>query len=205
MNDLNKKMESLGLVDIQKVVPSILTDIRYATVNNFTGKVLYNTPFGLYAVEALANAVLEMSAWLADNLPGFRIVIFDAGRPLSVQKEMFEIVRDTCFQSYIADPYGPTPGGFHNYGLALDFTLADSNGKLLDMGTEYDSFCIASHPGKERELFEKEIISLEAYSNRHLLYSVAGRADLLPHPQEWWHFQLSYDEGSKENFPLLDF
>ena len=198
-------MERLGLIDIQSLVPSLLWDVRYATAKNFTGKILYNTPFGLYAVESLAKAVTNMSEWMKMHLPGYKIVIFDAARPVSVQKEMFEIVRNTSFESYIANPYGETPGGFHNYGLAIDLTLADNNGNLLDMGTDYDFFGEASHSGKERELLEEGIISREAYSNRSLLYSIAGRAGLLPHPQEWWHFQLNYDEDSKKKYRLLDF
>lgn len=198
-------MESLGLIDLQLVVPSIISDVKYATVNNFTGKILYKKQFGLYAVEDLVAAVAEMDRWITRYLPGYKIVIFDAARPISVQKEMFEIVRDTPFESYIANPYGETPGGFHNYGLALDLTLADNNGHLLDMGTDYDFFGVASHSGIERELLENRAINKTAYANRMLLYSIAGRAGLLPHPQEWWHFQISYEEDSKKKYSLLDF
>ena len=204
-NNINREMERLGLIDIQKVVPTILSDVRYATPNNFTGKVLYKTSFGLYAVEALAKALEEMSAWMSRHFPEYKIVIFDAARPLSVQREMFDLVKNTSFESYIYNPYGKIPGGFHNYGLALDLTLADSRGNLLDMGSEYDFFGTLSHSGKERELLEDGQITPEAYSNRLLLFSIAGRAGLFPHPQEWWHFQMSYDEDSKNNFPLLDF
>ena len=205
MTDINKKMESCGLVDIKLLAPEILSDIRYSTPDNFTGKVLYRESFGLYAVLPIAQALADICGWLKKYLPDFQLVLFDAARPLSVQRDMFEIVKGTAFEPYIANPYGKIIGGFHNYGLAVDMTLADSRGKLIDMGTDYDFFGPESHSFTEPELLEKGKISPEVLANRFLLYSIAGRFGLLPHPNEWWHFQLTYSEESKKQYQLLDF
>lgn len=205
MGAINQKMESFGLVDIKLLAPKILSDIRYSTPDNFTGKVLYTESFGLYAVRQLAQSIADICKWLARNMPGHRLVVFDAARPLSIQREMFELVRGSEFEPYIANPYSEITGGFHNYGLAVDMTLADSSGKPLDMGTDYDFFGEEAHSFTESYLFEKGKISQQALANRLLLYSVAARFGLLPHPNEWWHFQLTYDEESKKQFRLLDF
>lgn len=205
MSNINQKLESYGLVDIKHLAPEIQSDVRYSTANNFTGKVLYRESFGLYAVRPLAQAIADICSWLKRNMQGYRLVLFDAARPLSVQKEMFNIVKGTPFEPYIANPYGDIVGGFHNYGLAVDMTLADSSGKLLAMGTDYDHFGVEAHSFTEQELLEKGDISPEEFANRLLLYSVAGRFGLIPHPNEWWHFQLTYSEESKRQYRLLDF
>lgn len=205
MGNINKKLEEFGLVDIKRLAPEIISDIRYSTTNNFTGKVLYSEPFGLYAVYPLAKAITDICMWLKKNIPDYRIVLFDAARPISVQKAMFEMVKGTASEPYIADPNGKIKGGFHNYGLAVDMSLADSSGKLLDMGTDYDFFGEEAHSFTELSLLEKGKISPAVFANRLLLYSVACRFGLLPHPKEWWHFQLSYAEESKKPYPLLDF
>ena len=205
MRDINQKLEAYGLVDIKKLVPKILSDIRYSTPNNFTGKILYKEPFGLYAVPTLAEAIADVSRWLEKNMPDYRLLLFDAARPLSVQKEMFEAVKGSTFEPYVANPNDDLLGGFHNYGLAVDITLADRYGNRLDMGTDYDYFGVESHSFIEPYLLEKGKISPKALANRFLLYSVAGRFGLLPHPNEWWHFQLTYSEESKKTYQLLCF
>ena len=205
MLDINKKMESYGLVDIKLLAPEILSDIRYSTPDNFTGKILYRDPFGLYAVPPLAQAIADICLWLKKYMPDYQLVLFDASRPLSVQRDMFEIVKGTEFEPYIANPYGKIIGGFHNYGLAVDMTLADMQGNLIEMGTDYDFFGPEAHSFTEPELLEKGRISPEVLANRFLLYSIAGRFGLLPHPNEWWHFQFNYSEDSKKQYQLLDF
>ena len=198
-------MEKFGLVDILNENSTIIKDVRYATTNNFTGKILYKENFGLFAVPSLAEAILNVNEYLRSLLPGYHIVIFDAARPYSIQKEMFEIVKGTSWEPYIANPYGQKTGGFHNYGLAVDMSIADANGHLLDMGTEYDAFNPSAHSFNERILVTEGKITKEAYSNRMLLYMITGKYGLYPHPFEWWHFQWDYDENTKGLYPLLDF
>ena len=205
MRNINQKLESYGLIDIKHLAPKILSDIRYSTPNNFTGKILYKEPFGLYAAPPLAQAIADICIWLEKNMPDYQLMLFDAARPLSIQKEMFEIVKGSAFEPYIANPNDDIPGGFHNYGLAVDMTLADSLGNPLDMGTDYDFFGVESHSFTEPYLLEKGKMCPTALANRFLLYSVAGRFGLLPHPNEWWHFQLTYSEESKKQYQLLCF
>ena len=37
-------MEEVSVVDVEKIDKTLVLDIRYATANNFTGKVLYPSP-----------------------------------------------------------------------------------------------------------------------------------------------------------------
>lgn len=194
-----------GLVDITSIQPSIQTDIRYATTNNFTGKILYPDNIGVYAEPSLAHAVAQAQDTLKSIDNRLSLVIFDAARPISVQKEMFELVKGTVNERFVANPYGEFAGGFHNYGMAVDVAIVDSNGNMLNFGTDYDSFEDIAHSGGESELTKKGLLSFEAYINRQLLYYVMGKHGMLPYAYEWWHFQLTYEEKDKAKYHLLDF
>lgn len=194
-----------GLIDVQSIQPSIKKDIKYATTNNFTGKVLYADDVGVYCVPELANAVAKAQEDLKLINNELSLIIFDAARPMSIQKEMFELVRGTASEKYIANPYGEYAGGFHNYGMAIDVAIVDNQGNMLDFGTGYDSFEEIAHTGNEAELVKQGKLSSEAYVNRALLYYVMGKNGMLPYAYEWWHFQLTYQESDKLNYKLLDF
>lgn len=199
------KYKEYGLVDILSLQPNIKTDIKYATADNFTGKVLYAENVGAYAEPSLAYAVAQVQNTLKGIDDNLSLIILDAARPISVQKEMFELVRGTANERFIANPYGEFAGGFHNYGMAVDVAIVDSDGKMLDFGTDYDSFEDIAHSGGEAELVKKGLLSFDAYKNRQLLYYVMGKHGMLPYAYEWWHFQLQYDESSKLSFKLLNF
>ncbi len=199
------KFRDYGLVDVLSIQPDIKVDIKYATSNNFTGKILYMEDVGVYTEPTLAQAIAQAQNTLKAINNNLSLVIFDAARPISVQKEMFELVRGTVNERFIANPYGEFAGGFHNYGMAIDVAIVDSNGKMLDFGTGYDSFEDIAHSGGEAELVKKGLLSIEAYKNRQLLYYVMGKHGMLPYAYEWWHFQLQYEESAKSNFRLLNF
>lgn len=203
--NINELMEKRGLVDILKLDSTIKSDIRYATENNFVGKVLYSTPFNVYAESKLANAVVNANRDLIAIKPGCSIIIFDAARPLSIQKEMFEVVKGTSNEKYVANPYEETPGGFHNYGMAVDLSIIDENGNLLDMGTDFDSFSELAHVGNELELLSEGRLSNAAYTNRMLLYYIMGKNGLLPYKYEWWHYQFTQCTKDMQSEHLLDF
>lgn len=205
MSNINDLMHSLGLIDLNELDPTIKSDIRYATPNNFTGKILYEETFGIFLEKRLANAVCAANNELKEMCEGYSLIIFDAARPLTIQKHMYDIVKDTPAESYVANPYTDYPGGFHNYGMAVDLSICDKYGALLDMGTDFDSFSEIAHVGNEQTLVANGLLSSTAYANRMLLYSIMGRYGMLPHPLEWWHYQLDYLETDKMQHPLLNF
>ena len=199
------KYKEYGLVYILSLQPNIKADIKYATTDNFTGKVLYTENVGAYAEPTLAQAVAQAQNTLKSINTDLSLVIFDAARPISVQKEMFELVKGTANERFIANPYGEFAGGFHNYGMAVDVAIIDGDEKMLDFGTGYDSFEDIAHSGGEAELVKKGLLTINAYKNRQLLYYIMGEHGMLPYAYEWWHFQLQYEESSKSNFKLLNF
>src|SRR5574344_1671437 len=119
-------------VDLQKLVPNIKLDVRYATSHNFTGKPIY-THARAFLRKPAAEKLLAVQKEL--NAKGLGLVIWDAYRPYVGALRFFEVCPDSTFCA------SPTTGSVHNRGCAIDLTVCDLNtGKYLDMGTDFDSF-----------------------------------------------------------------
>src|SRR5687767_3470921 len=126
------------LIDLEKFIPGIVLDIRYATTNNFTKERIYNLAKA-YARKPVAEALKQAQAEL--KVHGLGIKIFDAYRPYKATVKFYEIYHDT---TYVASPYR---GSRHNRGCAIDMTLIDlKTGQELKMPTGYDSFQKAAWP-----------------------------------------------------------
>ena len=115
------------------------------------------------------------------------IKIFDAYRPVYVQKKLWEILPDSKF---IAPPKKGSP---HSRGVAIDLTLVDKKGKELNMGTEFDEFSRLSYHGCLD-------ISKESYENRLLLLGIMTDSGWDFFRNEWWHYQLY----NSKNFPIVN-
>lgn len=172
------------LVRIHDVVPDLLTDVRYATPDNFTKQVLYASDT-LYARRVMAERLAR--AQQSARARGLQLKVFDAYRPLSIQRLMWSIVPD---ERYVANP---ATGSRHNRGCAVDLTLCDSTGRELDMGTGYDEFT-------ERAAAACADLPEHVRANRRLLGDLMNDAGFDVLPTEWWH----YDLRGWENYAILD-
>lgn len=147
-------------------------DMRYATTDNFLKSVVY--PCGECMLRyATVKALIAANEEFVSK--GYRIRIFDCYRPLDVQKKMWAIVSNPL---YVADP---AKGSIHNRGGAVDITLVDADGNMLEMGTDFDHF------GPESAVTYKGI-PRQAQKNRKLLSRVMARHGFEVLPSEWWHF-----------------
>ena len=180
--------------DYVEVSPAmgLVVDLRYATLNNFVGEDLY----GGFDRAFLHRIAAEKLARAVENLkrvhPGYRFIVFDALRPRSVQEILWEQVRGTPQEKYVADP---KQGSIHNFGFAVDLSVVDENGKELDMGTGFDAFTPLAEPRQEQALLAQGKLSPQQVGNRGLLRSAMEDAGFLQLPDEWWHFDaLPADE-----------
>lgn len=163
------------LVNLEKYIPGVVLDIRYATANNFTKEKIYNLPRA-YARKPVADALKKAQAEF--NLQGLGIKIFDAYRPYKATVKFYEVYRDT---TYVASPYR---GSRHNRGCAIDMTLIDlTSGKELKMPTEYDSFKKEAWPSTP-------VADPEASKNRALIIKVMQKYGFRVNSSEWWHFDF---------------
>ena len=181
MSDNNKQM-----VDIKKLIPNIILDLRYATTNNFMHRKLYlavtTTYLRLPAAKALQRVETEL------NELGLGLKIFDAYRPYSVTEKMWEPIKD---DRYVADP---KKGSGHNRGIAVDLTLINLKTKeALPMGTGFDNFSDTAH--QTFTALPEEILQ-----NRNLLKNLMEKYGFKALETEWWHYSIP----NTKDFELLD-
>lgn len=175
---------SADLIELVEVVPDIQLDIKYATTDNFTGKVVYPAA-RCFLIRDAAEALAKVQADLRPL--GYRLKVFDGYRPLSVQRVFWSILPDP---DYVADP---SKGSRNNRGYAVDLTLTDLQGNEVAMPSGYDDFSERAH---------RDYLALpaEAIGHREILEQVMVRHGFIPFPTEWWHF----DFRGYENKPNLD-
>lgn len=174
-----------SLVLLKDIDSTIITDVKYATKENFTGKVLYSTD-KVYLRRVVAEALAQVNQFLKKNY-ALRLKVFDGYRPLSVQKKMWEIYPD---ERYVADP---AKGSRHNRGAAVDLTLVDATGKEIDMGTPYDDFTEKAH-------IDYKKLSRNVLDYRKILRTTMERFGFTVMSTEWWHFNFK----GWEKFPIMD-
>ena len=76
-----------GFVDVARLEPSIRIDLRYATANNFTGKVVYPPSARCYLRGPVARRLQAVQQAL--RAQGLSLKVYDCYRPLSVQRHFF--------------------------------------------------------------------------------------------------------------------
>ena len=179
-------MES-GLVNIQTVDSTLLIDLKYSTIDNFVGVDVYGALKNCYLQPEVAQMLAQAHAYLKADHPDYRFLVYDGVRPLRVQQILWDTL-DVPLKDkpkYVSDP---KVGSIHNYGAAIDLTLADATGIPLDMGTGYDHFGYLAYPVQEDTLLALGQLSATQVQNRRILRGVMEKAGFSPITSEWWHF-----------------
>jgi D-alanyl-D-alanine dipeptidase len=184
---------------------STLKDTRVIVEPRYFQKGLPGAREEMYVRES----VVQKLVFAASQLPaGYRLLVWDAWRPLSVQQALFdeyyqilqaqfptlpaeEVRRKT--ETYVSIPSNhrlhPSP---HYTGGAIDLTLADRYGHPLPMGTEFDANTSNSRTRSLEELIERgEHLNEEQQMvlyNRRVLYHTMIANGFTNYCEEWWHF-----------------
>lgn len=199
---LEAKMRAGGLVDIAEVDSTIAVHLVYATPYNFMGMQLYHGLHKAFMQPELAEKVSKARRLLKSIRPDLNFVIYDAARPISIQHDMWNMVKDTDMRDFVADP---TVGqGMHNYGAAVDLTLMDCTGHPLPMGSEYDYFGDEARTNIEDKLLKDGRITQRELENRLLLRRVMTEVGLLVYESEWWHFNLMTPEEAQKKLKVVE-
>ncbi|MFF0753095.1 M15 family metallopeptidase [Streptomyces sp. NPDC004267] len=148
-----------------------------------------------YLRSGVHERLLKAQALLPD---GVRLLFVEGYRPPALQREYFE---EYAGQLRAAHPgwsaerihsaasryVSPPDIAPHSAGAAVDLTLADADGRELDLGTrmnadpeESDGACY-THAAN---------IGEEARANRERLGAVLTAAGLVNYPTEWWHWSF---------------
>lgn len=187
---IEQKMVERGLVDVQKVDPDIRVELKYSTTDNFIGRDVYGELTRAYLQPEMAKRLAKANALLDQEMPGYKLLVYDAARPNSVQYDLWNALDQLKIPArnktmYVADP---KIGSNHNFGCAIDLTVVDEKGKPLDMGTKFDYFGPLAYPRSEQEMLKKGKLTAGQIENRQLLRKVMTQVGFKVNTTEWWHF-----------------
>lgn len=212
------------LVDIHAADTSILIRMVYATTDNFMKRNLYGTFNRAYLRKVVAEKLVTAQKYLSEKHPGYHLLVYDALRPRRVQRQMWNTVKGTPQQSYVANP---ERGSIHNYGAAVDLTITDENRVPFDMGTPFDYFNGKAQPRYEsyfidstkindsnltkniktkirNDIRNSGLLNRNALRNRLLLRDIMKKADFIPIASEWWHFNAYSKEETRKRFSIIE-
>lgn len=192
---------SAGLVDVQTLERDLLVDLGYARIDNLLGARVYGSMRTCYLQRAAAEQLARAARELRRRRPDLRLLLVDCLRPRDVQRRMWSVVAGTPQQGYVADP---TFGSMHNYGIAVDLTLATAAGEQLDMGSEVHHFGDLSQPRYEESLLAAGRLAPEHIARRTLLRAVMGAAGFRGLPHEWWHFEAMDKRLARRRYAIVE-
>lgn len=164
------------MVRVRDYLPDILIDLKYATVDNFTGKVIYDFTDAYLRYGTVKKLARVQSALAAQ---GMGLKIWDAYRPTAAQFILWEVCPDA---TYVANPN--TGFSSHSRGNTVDITLVYADGREVTMPTGFDSFTLLAN----RDYSD---CPKEAAENALYLEKLMQENGFTPYFGEWWHFSDS--------------
>jgi len=197
----DRALADLGLVDVQAISPDIQVDLKYATEGNFLRKNVYGNLKRCYLVKEAASNLAAAQKNLAALKPGWRLKVFDGARPRRIQAVMWELVKGTPQQRFVANPIS---GSNHNYGAAVDLTIIDEKGQELDMGTPFDFFGELAEPRFEDAFLKKGMLTANQVRNRRLLRRIMTEAGFISISSEWWHFSAFQTDVIRKQYKIVE-
>tara|TARA_Y100001978_G_scaffold164417_1_gene151449 strand:- start:2751 stop:3452 length:702 start_codon:yes stop_codon:yes gene_type:complete len=161
--------------------------------------------------EGVVERLINANNYLQIINNDYSLIIYDSWRPVEVQAYMFnftfdneckkrglhlsidninsypEIIKEV--QKYWAypsfDDNTPPP---HSTGGAVDLTMIDSSGDLIDMGCNIDSMDKSACPDFYKNCNSEEAILWN--ERRMILREAMLKYGFVQHPNEWWHFSF---------------
>lgn len=200
--ELDRYMAGLRLVDVSSLDTTLQVRLMYAADDNFLHEAVYRGITRAWLRPEAARMLAGANRLLKEEHPAWTLIVYDAARPLSVQRRMWRQVRGTAYTNYVGNP--ANGGGLHNYGMAVDVGIADESGSPLPMGTVVDYFGLEAHTDNEEELVKSGRITRQAYENRRLLRRIMRQAGFRTILYEWWHFNACTRAFAREHYPVIE-
>ncbi|MBB6273826.1 D-alanyl-D-alanine dipeptidase [Pedobacter cryoconitis] len=173
------------LIELKKMIPDLVLDIRYATTNNFMKQIMYPQARA-FARKPVAEQLKKIQAELRKK--GYGLKIYDAYRPYAITVSFYKKASD---KSFVANP---AKGSKHNRGCAVDLTLIDfKTKKEIPMPTPYDSFAPEAAANYRK-------LPYAVLRNRDFLIRTMQAHGFRVIKNEWWH----YDFIGWQNYALID-
>lgn len=203
-SDLERRFVAMGLVNVKELDTSICVELKYGTSDNFMERDMYSGLRNAYLPCDVAIKLSNAQYYLKQINPSYRLLLFDAARPLSVQRLIWDSVKLRTYEKYLyISP--PDQVSLHNYGAAVDVSVYDmEKGMALDMGTPFDFFGKLAQPRHELFYLEKGDLTPEQIGNRRILRQCMCRSGFFPITTEWWHFNATNKWLAARRYVLIE-
>lgn len=185
VRNTQSKASVQDMVVLDKHIPDIKVELRYATINNFTGAKIYDNGTA-YLRRGTADKLKSAQAEFAAK--GCSIKVWDAYRSPSAQFSLWDKFPDARF---VINPHKGF--SYHSRGVAVDITLIDNKGRELPMPTGFDDFSAKA----DRDYGD---IDEEKARNARLLEQVMLKHGFQSIHYEWWHFV----DSDRDRYPVID-
>lgn len=172
-------------VRVKDYIPDIVVELRYGTVNNYTGSAVYNFQ-DAYLRYGTVKKLMKVQETLRQH--GLSLKIWDAFRPASAQTVLWEAYPNSDYVSNPANGYSS-----HTKGGTVDVTLVDASGKELEMPSDYDVFSALG----DRDYSD---CSSAAAENARLLEKLMQKNGFTAYAKEWWHFSDTASYATDTDF-----
>jgi len=153
----------------------LIVSMKLSTSETTIGQPFYYSNLCMVQYDLLPMMKKAIEKFAQD---GYRIVIYDAYRPTGVQQRWFDVVR---VHKWVADP-SIGMGGIHDRGTALDISLMDTTGHLLEMPTPMHTFT-------EESARSSQTMTETARKNMDYMLKIMVDCEFTYINSEWWHFQ----------------
>lgn len=200
-NALEEKLIAQNLVNVQELAPEIRVDLKYSTTDNFLHEDVYGELKTAYLQQIPAMRLALAQGYLSKTLPGYSLLVYDAARPRAVQRKMWALVVGTSLEVYVANPES---GSIHNFGAAVDLTIADKLGRPIDMGTPFDYFGDLAQPVLEEKLLTEGKLTSKQVENRKLLRRIMRASGFQEITEEWWHFEAAMPIPARKLYLIIE-
>ncbi len=201
MSEYERTFLDSGLVDIAEFIPGILIELKYSTTDNFLNFDVYGNLEKCYLRIEAAEKLKKAQSLLQTEHPDLTLLVYDGARPHRVQYKMWEVLDVPNKLNYLSPP---DKGSVHNYGCAVDLTVANLEGVALDMGTKFDFFGPLAQPKLESKMLASGELSQEQYENRLILRKAMEGAGFFNIRTEWWHFNAFGSKTVKHRFTIIN-
>lgn len=201
--DLHIVLRRAGLVNLQQMDESLLVELRYSSEDNFLHADVYGSFDSCFLQPKAAEMLVAAHKRLHEKHPELRFLVYDGARPRRVQHIFWNALQmpDSLKTDFVADPHH---GSVHNFGCAVDLTLADSLGHPLDMGTDFDHFGPRAYPICEDSLVRIGKLSPTQLANRRLLREVMLQTGFQGIDTEWWHFNAISKDSARLLYGIIE-
>ncbi len=201
--ELERRLIAAGLVAIEMVDPTILVDLKYSRDDNFMKEDVYGDLTRLYLQPDVAKKLAKAQQLLKKHDSTLTLLVYDGVRPRSIQQMLWDKV-DLPITEKGKFVSNPKNGSLHNYGAAVDITIARISGEAIDMGANYDDTAMAAYPANEARFLKEGILTQEHIDNRKLLRKVMQGAGFFGIQTEWWHFNSCTRAQAKEWYTIIE-